>query len=122
LGMAAFQTRAVQGSQSSIQRSQAIMLGYNMLDAMRIDRDQAANGSYNITKVADGGISASSTLANNNLRAWLAASKKNLGGGASPVYGTINCTAQFLCTVTIEWDDSKVGGLPDQKITIQATV
>ena len=123
LGMAALQTRALQGNQSSLQRSQATMLAYNILDAMRIDRVSVAAGSYNKTKVKAGGVTGT-TLADNNIIDWLNAAERNLGGtGDSPVFGTINCDgASLLCTVIIEWDDSRAGGLADQKVTVQARI
>jgi type IV pilus assembly protein PilV len=123
LGMAALQTRALQGNQSSMQRSQATMLAYNILDAMRIDRVSVAAGNYNKTKVKAGGVTGP-TLADNNIIDWLNAAERNLGGtGDSPVYGTIDCDgASLLCTVTIEWDDTRAGGLAEQKVTVQARI
>jgi type IV pilus assembly protein PilV len=109
-----------------VQRSQATMLAYNILDAMRIDRINVAAGNYNKTKVKAGGVTGT-TLADNNIIDWLNALERNLGGtGDSPVLGTIDCVgATFLtslCTVTIEWDDSRAGGLADQKVTVQARI
>lgn len=123
LGMAALQTRALQGNQSSLQRSQAVMLSNYMLDAMRIDRASAQGGLYNINDVCDPVGVSGSTLASNNLRDWLTATRDNMGGSAaSQVCGTVNCTNTFVCTVQIKWDDSKAGGLPDQVITVQARI
>jgi type IV pilus assembly protein PilV len=116
LGMAALQTRALQGNQSSLQRSQAVMLNASIIDAMRIDRDTASIGSYNITRVCGPeGIGTGGTLVKNNQIAWLTAARDNMGGSAaSPVCGSINCNASFVCTVSLEWDDSKAGGLSAQ--------
>jgi type IV pilus assembly protein PilV len=121
LGMAALQTRALQGNQSSLQRSQAIMLSNYMLDAMRIDRANAQGGFYNISNVCDPVGISGSTLAKNNLRAWLTAARDNMGGSdASQVCGDVNCTTAFVCTVQLKWDDSKAGGLANQVVTLQA--
>jgi type IV pilus assembly protein PilV len=124
LGMAALQTRAIQGNQSSLQRSQAIMLAYSMMDMMRIDRVQAAASAYNMNKVTAGGFSSDGTLAKNNQISWLQAMAANLAGGvaSTPAYGTISCNSAFFCTVTIEWDDSRSGGMPEQKVTVQGTI
>jgi type IV pilus assembly protein PilV len=123
LGMAALQTRALQGNQSSTARSQAIMLTYNIVDAMRIDRGQAALGQYNITNVAAGGVSPDGTLAKNNLIFWLNTARDNLGGSPTdPVRGTINCNGQFACSISLTWDDKKTGGVGLQSVTIQTTI
>jgi type IV pilus assembly protein PilV len=123
LGMAALQTRALQGNQSSVARSQAIMLAYNIADAMRIDRVQAAVGQYNITNVAAGGVSADGSLAKNNLINWLNSARDNLGGTSTdPVRGTINCNGQASCTISLSWNDDRQGGIGAQTITIQTTL
>lgn len=123
LGMAALQTRALQGNQSSLQRSQAVMLCNYMLDAMRIDRANAQGGFYNISNVGGPSGISGTTLAKNNLRSWLTAARDNMNGSdASPVYGTVDCTTAFVCTVQLKWDDSKSGGLADQVITVQARI
>jgi type IV pilus assembly protein PilV len=120
LGMAALQTRAVQGNQSSLQRSQAIMLNNSIMDAMRIDRESAKGGSYQTANVCGpAGISGAS-LANNNIRDWLTAAQNNMtGAGGAAVCGTISCTVNYVCTVSLTWDDSKAGGLPLQTLTVE---
>ena len=120
LGMAALQTRAVQGNQSSLQRSQAVMLNNSIMDAMRIDRESAKGGSYQTANVCGpSGISGTS-LANNNLRDWLTAAQNNMtGAGGTAPCGTVSCTVNYVCTVSLSWDDSKAGGLPTQTLTIE---
>lgn len=121
LGMAALQTRALQGNQSSLNRSQAVMLNNSMLDAMRIDRESAKGGNYNLNDVCGpDGVGSGTTLADNNRRDWLTAARDNMAGSdGSPVCGTISCTVNFVCTVTLKWDDTKAGGLADQVLTIE---
>jgi type IV pilus assembly protein PilV len=109
LGMAALQTRALQGNQSSVQRSQAIMLSHYLMDAMRVDRESAKGGEYNIGFVCGPDGISGSTLAKNNLRDWLGTAETSLG-------------ANYLCTVRLRWDDSKAGGLADQTIEVQSKV
>jgi type IV pilus assembly protein PilV len=124
LGMAALQTRALQGNQSSIQRSQAVMLANYMMDAMRIDAVSARSGNYNITNICGPSGVSGNTLSSNNIRDWLTTAQENIAGSAaaSPVCGSINCTAGLVCTVRITWDDSKSGGLADQAVQIQSTL
>lgn len=120
LGMAALQTRALQGSQSSLQRSQAVMLNNSILDAMRIDREKAKIALYDITDVCGpAGIGSGTTLADNNLREWLTAARDNMAGSeSSPICGTVVCNTSYVCTVTLKWDDSKAGGLAEQSASI----
>lgn len=121
LGMAALQTRALQGNQSSLNRSQAVMLNNSMLDAMRIDRESAKGGTYNMTDVCGpAGIGSGTSLADNNRRDWLTAARDNMGGSDdSPICGTISCTVNYVCSVKLTWDDSKSGGLPTQTFAIE---
>jgi type IV pilus assembly protein PilV len=122
LGMAGLQTRALQGNQSSVQRSQAVMLTNYMMDAMRVDRESAKGLSYNTNGFICGpsGVSGS-TLAKNNQRDWLTAAQLNLGA-ASTVCGKIECNSNYLCTVNLKWDDAKAGGSLEQNVEIQSVL
>ncbi len=125
LGMAGLQIRALQGNQSAAQRSQAVMLSYFIIEAMRVDSASAKALTYNTGALVSGNIDTSicnlaaisgSTLKDNNQRAWLTAIKGSLGDATSSC-GAINCNADGLCTVQVRWDDSLAGGLGSQAIT-----
>lgn len=125
LGMAALQTRALQGNQSSVQRSQAIMLNQYMMDAMRVDRENAKGSMYNTAYVCGpGGISGTDTLAKNNMINWLDNIEKGLGVSEDTTScGSISCNASYVCTVKIKWDDSKVtNGLGAQVVELTSTL
>ena len=47
LGIAAMQATALRNSQSSLERSQAVIQSYGILDAMRANLDVARAGTYN---------------------------------------------------------------------------
>jgi type IV pilus assembly protein PilV len=121
LGMAALQTRALQGNQSSVQRSQAIMLGQYMMDAMRVDRESAKGGTYNIGFTCNPDDISGTTLVKNNQRAWLDSLQKNMGADTVNTCGSINC-ASYICTVKIKWDDSKAKGLANQTFELKSTI
>jgi type IV pilus assembly protein PilV len=127
LGMAALQTRALQGNQSSIQRSQAIMLSNYILDVMRVDRESAKGGEYNTGAggafvCGPDGVSGT-TLARNTLKDWLGTMETSLGTTAdSTTCGSVVCETDYVCTVKIKWDDSKAGGLADQTLEVQAKI
>jgi len=124
MGMSAMQARALQGSVSSFQRGQAVIFAQYMLDVLRIDREAAKGGSYNLTKsCASAGISGSS-LATNSLRAWIDTMKEDMGSGNTDTTTcvSVQCDADYRCTVKIFWDDSRAGGLGDQTITVSSRV
>lgn len=113
LGLAALQARALQGNQSSLQRSQAVLLSYSIIDAMRVDRAAALVGAYNRNQCVVPG--AGGTLAEVNLVNWFQALKARLGDVATTC-GAIACDGGGDCTVTVTWDDSRAGGLANQTI------
>ncbi len=88
LGMAALQARAIKGNHSSMQKTQAVVMSYYILDAMRVDRDSAKLLNYNTGALGgDGKIGAvcspdaisGTALADNNRRAWITALKAEIG-------------------------------------------
>jgi type IV pilus assembly protein PilV len=106
LGIAAMQTTALRNSQSSLERSQAVILAYSMFDSMRANRTAALNGDYNMGKTCT--PIAAGTLADNDRRSWLQGMRSNrvLGTG-DDTCGEITCPANSPCTVTVFWDDSR---------------
>jgi type IV pilus assembly protein PilV len=115
LGMSALQVRALQGNQSALQRSQATMLNYYILDAMRVDDQAARAGDYNTNNnfvCGSSGIIGTS-LAKDNLRHWLDNAEANLGqAAAGTVCGFVACDGSARCTVRIRWDDTNAQGDP----------
>lgn len=104
LGIAALQSNALKNAQSSLNRSQAVMLSYFMLDAMRINRAAAVGGQYDLGKtctvVADSG-----NLISHDQHVWLQAIKVLLGNHPTSC-GEIDCQGAD-CTVRVYWDDSR---------------
>lgn len=108
LGIAAMQTTALRNSQSALERSQAVIQTYSIIDAMRANRAAALANEYNqgaMTCTAPTG--APTTLAQADLAIWFASLKTTLGrGGDTTSCGQVAC-ANEVCTVTIQWDDSR---------------
>jgi type IV pilus assembly protein PilV len=130
LGMAALQTRAIQGNLSAGQRAQAIMLSHYILDIMRVDRENAKGLAYNTVKACSASAFSGTTLAKKSLYEWTTIVKGTLG---RPDDGTtcvrVKCTAEYECTVEIFWDDSKASGnsnagagLSNQVVTVSSRV
>lgn len=107
LGAASLQINALKNNQSSLQRSQAVMLTYYMLDALRANRSDAEAGRYNLAKTCSVPASGSS-LVSHEQNFWLQALKDNIGSSAATC-GQINCS-DATCTVTIYWDDGRATG------------
>jgi len=120
LGMAALQITALKSNQSAIQRSQATILAYSMMDEMRANKAVAAVGQYDLAKtcvtpVADG------TLRTNGQVAWFNALKINLGN-QSATCGEITCSTA-ICLVKVYWDDSRaVSGTNTQFVEIKSVL
>lgn len=124
LGMAGLQASALKGNQSSYERSQAVMLSYFMLDMMRADRGNALLGLYNtdanaapgavLTPICSPDDVPLNTFIDNSRRDWVSALKVGLGDNVQTC-GAIRCEATGECTIQITWDDSRAGGLGQQR-------
>jgi len=124
LGMAALQARAIKGNQSSMQRTQAVVMSYYILDAMRVDRDNAKKLAYNIGALNGGepfcnpGAVTGSSLADNNLRDWMTSLQSEIKSTKENelTCGAILCDAEGNCRVQITWNDEGLGGLGAQTV------
>jgi type IV pilus assembly protein PilV len=104
LGIAAMQATTLRNSQSSVERSQAVVQTYTILDSMRANLDAARNNLYNIGLTCT--VPAGGTLITNDQRFWLQTVQANLGTTAC---GQIEC-ASNACKITLQWDDSRGTG------------
>lgn len=109
LGIASMQAITLRNGQSSMERSQAVMQTYSILDAMRSNVLVARANAYVMPRTCTV-PAATATLAQNDLNAWMTNLQANLGAAAC---GTIACVATVpvspgrVCTVTVEWNDSR---------------
>lgn len=109
LGIAALQATTLRNSQSSIERTQAVMQTYTILDAMRGNVIAARLNKYDMALTCtppalDG------TLITSDKRFWLQTVQANLGSTAC---GSVVCPLAPLpavCTITVQWDDSRGTG------------
>ncbi|WP_226461101.1 type IV pilus modification protein PilV [Quatrionicoccus australiensis] len=108
LGIAALQTRALKGNESSLQRSQAVMAGTYMLEAMRAD---STLRSHAMTCASGGG---------DTFNKWI----EDIGRSVGPnTCGQVNCAANArgtLCTVTIQWNDSRAKGSAAEQVLLSS--
>ena len=104
LGMAALQALSLSTNAGAMARSQATMASYSILDAMRSDIVQAKSGAYNTTLAANACPAAGTSLPTTQLNQWC----NQMGQSLRPIAattGTVNCTADGVCTVTITYTD-----------------
>ncbi|HEY0819751.1 MAG TPA: type IV pilus modification protein PilV [Rhizobacter sp.] len=106
LGLAGLQTRLMTYSQSSLMRSQAMALTDDVLDRMRVDRQNAVAGNWN-TNLDD----AAASLPNGtnayefDLRGWKTEVETLLPAGRASIL--VDAAQNNLVTVTVEWNDSR---------------
>lgn len=106
LGIALVQTRALANNNSSMGRSMATVATYSILEAIRADRANLPD--YSDISV-DGGSceTGGSTLHEQQINAWCKELADTLGAVDTTI-GTVSCDDDD-CTVTVQYDDSKVG-------------
>ena len=86
LGIASMQAITLRNGQSSMGRSQAVMQTYsNMARTCAVPTTTA-------------------TQAQRDLRNWMTSVQDNLGATAC---GTVLCGVDLVCTVTVDWNDSR---------------
>ena len=103
LGIAAMQATALRNNQSALERSQAVVQSYAILDAMRANAVAARAGEYNMAMT--GTAPAGATLADTDRADWINA-LQGMGGIGESAQGSINCNGA-VCTVTVQWDDTR---------------
>jgi len=113
LGVAAMQATALKNSQSALERSQAVIESYAILDSIRANQEAGRNGSY--TRGMTCAAPAGADLVNGDVGRWITSMKASLGADAC---GAINCVAATrTCTVTVRWNDSRgTGGSSAQEV------
>ena len=123
LGIAAMQATALRNSQSSLERSQAVVQTYAVLDAMRANLNAARAGAYDTPLQCNAAIGG--TLAQNDRAAWLQGLKRTLGEqacGAIVCAGIAGSDARE-CTITVQWNDERgAGGDAAQQVITRTRV
>ena len=106
LGMAAMQVRALQFNQSAYLYSQAISLSYDIADRMRINRQAAASGQYDLLIGAKTTDFTQLTLADQDKSEWLSLLETCLPEGDGQL-----TRAGSRFRITVCWDDSRGQGV-----------
>ena len=104
LGVAALQATALRNSQSSYERTQAVVESYSIIDSMRANRSAAVIGEYDMAWTCD--LPDAEDLPSTEQRNWIQSLQSNLGTTAC---GRIECDGTS-CLVAVRWDDSRGTG------------
>ncbi len=112
LGMLGLQLNAMKFNQAAAYRTQATFLAYDIGDRMRANAPQAIAGSYNIGMAS--AAPSGSTIADTDLREWKNALAAHLPAGN----GSVSRSSAGLYTVTVQWDEAKVGGGAAQQFVV----
>lgn len=121
LGIAALQATALRNSQSSMERSQATVHSYAILDAMRANLDSARAGNYDMDMTCDAPeLPEEPSLGETDKAAWVASLHSDLGETSC---GKVECVAAsegdaMDCTVTVQWNDSRGSGGEEEQTMV----
>lgn len=112
LGIAAMQATALRNTQGSLERSQAVIHTYAILDAMRANRARAVGGEYNLAAMTCAAPASPTGIVANDQSRWILALQAELGSSAC---GQIACDTASAgdCTVTVQWDESRASDTGD---------
>lgn len=110
LGAAAMQMNAMKFNQNAAVRSQATFLAYEIADAMRANRTAALAGNYDLGIDAETPTGTAMPAA--DLNRWRTALGERLPAGGGGVTRNGN-----VFTITVEWDESRLGAADDAATT-----
>ena len=114
LALGAMQTRSLQFNQGAYFRSQANIFAYDILDRMRINLDNIGEYDSELLHVDEAEAPVMTPLAAADLHAW----RRNISSELPNGKGGIDCDAESICTLTIEWDElNSTGNAAENKTT-----
>lgn len=119
LGVAALQLTGIKNNHSAMSRSQALVMAYDLLDRMRVNRKQTKDGKYDtaaaFVSTTPGGASG---MAKTDLDDWLQTLGKRLPSSKARVDAAAKAT---IIRVTIQWDDSRgTGGGTSLRLSVES--
>ncbi len=114
LGIAALQATTLRNSQGALERSQAVIGTYDILDSMRANVAAAQAGAYDLA-VMTCAAPAISNLATRDLAGWMGNLQQQLGPSAC---GMIEPLGGNVFRVTVQWNEQRgVSGVSQQLLT-----
>lgn len=115
LGIAALQSLTLKNTQSSSERTAAIIQSYAMLDMMRANRAEAIARRYDTGWLCEPPENPANRVAGDTAR-WITQLQQSVGASAC---GQIDCGA-VNCNIGVRWNDERgTGGSDTQQIITQ---
>lgn len=108
LGIAAMQASALRNSQGALERSQAVVQSYAILDAMRANRPAALAGAYDVGMTC--APPAAGTLVQTDLNLWIRALQDTLNPSACGSIAREASAAGIVFIVRVRWNDQRASG------------
>ena len=99
------QALALGNSQSSVERTQAVIHSYSILDAMRANRDDAIAGNYSSGLICPGDAVPGAGISGADLDTWIQSVRASLQTGCAQVQNNAD-----VFTVTVQWNDQRGSG------------
>jgi type IV pilus assembly protein PilV len=124
LGLAGMQSIGLKNSQGSLSRSQATVLGYDIIDRMRSNCMNALGGDYAIA-IGSGIPSAGAAMSSVDLNQWKTALAENLASGDASIVVSAPTSAEPVpfATVIVQWNDSRsTGGTATQQVVVKGAL
>lgn len=115
LGLAGLQATGIKLNHSSLIRSQATLLAYDVVDCMRANKANIASYSRPDKNAAK--YSTPSTIAESDINNWL----DNLSNGLPSGKGSITLNGN-RATVIVEWDEARTPGVPVNTMTVVSDI
>lgn len=109
LAIATLQTRSLQFNQSAYLRSQANILAYDIIDRMRVNRDEVKNYSLGFGDDAPAG----GTLADTDMSGWLTQVQTVLPDSEAAIACADHTAGNIevvKCTVSLRWTEKSLFG------------
>lgn len=120
IGVVRMQVGSMRNAENTYMQSQASLLAYTMLDALRADRTGARQNAYDMAKTCTITPSAGG-LVSEVQRHWLQSIKTVLGDTEQSC-GEVQCAAS-QCRVRVYWDDSRAtSGADSYSIELQTQI
>lgn len=128
LGLSGLQINALKNNQTALQRSQASMLAYFLMDSMRANREAALNGDYNLGEINKAANShqticsapTGTALANKDHARWFQSMKTYLGDTTTTCAAVV-CDGDGNCDIIIDWQDTRTGIASQKQQSISLT-
>lgn len=101
LGLVGLQTWSLRNNQSALERGMATVQTHSIVDAMRADRVNASNGTFDIA--IDAATPTGTSYRDRTIAQWRASLVESLNATAT---GAIDCNGA-TCVITVRWNDAR---------------